>query len=759
MKPMKMKILVCAILMAVSCFGAVLGNGYVLVLPENPSKTEKLIAEELRTYIRASTGAEIKVDAPKQGKSIFIGKENLPSDESWRIEFKNGDVRLLGGSDRGICYAAYEFMERILDIRWLGVGHTYIPKPMERKMPDHAEWNGTPAFPLYRVYYMFHTDANLRSREIQEFLAHNKANNYMEPRYGYGRRFGSPRAGHTFLNYSKDFPVEISWMNSQGKRIQVKGTAQGQICYTNKEVRARFKQKLRQFIENDRREYQKRGWPAPVVYDISMNDCDALCHCPECKEEALRYGVSGLVARFVNDIAESIQREYPEVIIQFFAYKDTEEPPTEVKLAENVMVRLATLDLEFNGRNHRDVMRPLDAPQNEKYRQVIQKWSGIAPRMGLWDYWKMYYEPFANPIGGIRNRAGYVRFYRDNGIKNIYIEAEVDFRKPVSFAEMRAYVGLKLLDNPDRDVDSLIDDYLKHAYRKAASPVKEYLELLEQASMKDTKPLARSPLASRTYLTADFFRRANELLDKAEQLAADDARVLEGLKMERLVLDLALANLPAVATSMSSCMPPDKLDARILENIQAYAFHFWKKTDKMTADFREDFLLRRNRPSLPDQFKDKSVVDLLWPDITTGDLVVDADAAGGKGRQIRTKNFAGTLEQFHAFDFEFGIYSWLTKSNVLKKVIPKNALPKDEKYHFHYLGRARLGEMQRLWIHRTWFLSVPLNSVYDSLNPSMKFDVYVSVKFMGPSYVPGSPSENALRVDRIIFVRLDGDGE
>ncbi|MBR4220870.1 MAG: hypothetical protein IKR81_06935, partial [Victivallales bacterium] len=274
------------------------GTAFTIVLSEKASKTEKCVAEELREGICLATGVEcsIGVAAPKD-HFISIETADLPDEESWRIKIDGGTVCLQGGGPRGVCYAAYEFMERYLDIRWLGVGYTFYPKTGPRVLPDHAEHSDTPAFPLCRNYYLFPTNRNHRNEECQDFFAHNKTNIYAEAKYGFGRKIGSPRAGHTYLDYSRDFPQEIGWMNKQGERVQVKSTAQGQICYTHPEVRRRFKEKLRAYIEKERAVCREKGLPYPLVYDISMNDCDAQCFCPQCLAEAERYGVSGLVAR------------------------------------------------------------------------------------------------------------------------------------------------------------------------------------------------------------------------------------------------------------------------------------------------------------------------------------------------------------------------------------------------------------------------------------------------------------------------------
>ena len=58
-----------------------------------------------------------------------------------------------------------------------------------------------------------------------------------------------------------------------------------------------------------------------------------------------------------------------------------------------------------------------------------------------------------------------------------------------------------------------------------------------------------------------------------------------------------------------------------------------------------------------------------------------------------------------------------------------------------------------LWFHHTWLMSAKLDKVFDSQDPAREYDVFVSVKFQGSAYVKASAKPNALRVDRMVFVR------
>ena len=89
--------------LSLSCLGGTIGvasSPYSIVLSEKASETEKLVAEELKENVMAVTGVAMPIVTKADGRRIAIGKAALPSEESWRIVVKDGDVSLQGGGPR-----------------------------------------------------------------------------------------------------------------------------------------------------------------------------------------------------------------------------------------------------------------------------------------------------------------------------------------------------------------------------------------------------------------------------------------------------------------------------------------------------------------------------------------------------------------------------------------------------------------------------------------------------------------------------------
>src|SRR5690606_38717057 len=103
-----------------------------------------------------------------------------------------------------------------------------------------------------------------------------------------------------------------------------------QLCLTNVEMR---KELTRNALE------RLHQTPGATMISISQNDNNNRCECEACRAVEEREGSpAGLVIQFVNAVAEEIEKEYPEVLVETLAYQYTRKPPKHVKPRPNVIV-------------------------------------------------------------------------------------------------------------------------------------------------------------------------------------------------------------------------------------------------------------------------------------------------------------------------------------------------------------------------------------------------------------------------------------
>ena len=94
----------------------------------------------------------------------------------------------------------------------------------------------------------------------------------------------------------------------------------------------------------------------------------------------------------------------------------------------------------------------------------------------------------------------------------------------------------------------------------------------------------------------------------------------------------------------------------------------------------------------------------------------------------------------------------------MKRALKPEDIPTDERYHWHYVGRARGSATLWFWAHHSWVFDHRLHMTHNPALPDpLHYDVYVSLKLEGPAYVPGSERGNAFSIDRLILVEVRED--
>lgn len=98
---------------------------------------EKTAAKELQIFIEKISGARLPILNSKQNDTIIIvGQDADLTDINFRqlrpdeiiLRTKNNRLYISGGRPRGTLYAAYEFLEQKLGIRFLTPDETFVPQ-------------------------------------------------------------------------------------------------------------------------------------------------------------------------------------------------------------------------------------------------------------------------------------------------------------------------------------------------------------------------------------------------------------------------------------------------------------------------------------------------------------------------------------------------------------------------------------------------------------------------------------------------------
>ena len=745
-------------------------------IASSPTATpaEQFAAEELALFLEKITGAEFPIVAggTHEGPAIHIGwterakatgidLEQL-GEEEWVVRSEGRDLILTGGRPRGTLYAVYEFLESRAGCRWVSHDLERIPKDPNLMIPP-LDARGKPAFRWRELgLYARHDGGpdHIAKEDYARFLVRNRYSAgplwLDEPRFGFASRYGSPGGSHTFFHYQKDWEEvkpEYFAMREDGTRApRPQATGGYEFDLTNRELRDRIFDRLLEFIDSDRREAEESGRPAPKVYALAQNDSlTQICRSPETLAVVEREGsYSGWMLDFVNDIARRIATRHPEIELLTEAYRYTRQPPRLIRPEPNVAVRLHLLDREYGPQEISDVLRPLAASTNEEARQLTEDWAKAAPpgRLAVKDYAVALRVPFRHPYDTTAKILANLEFWNGLGIDSVLIESSgID----ISFRPLRDWLFFKKSVNPQLDNRQLLDDFFPAYFGPSAVPMRKVYDRIVEATLVGDLPHAEVPPAVNPALNADFFVQLNQWLDEAELLAQgnENAKYLRNVRYERVPVDSALLHLwhrfgqhPAFANTKPEIL------ARYEQNKQML-IATWSTSVHHLVHFGRDAFgaeLAMLRADPPEQFAGRNAaVRFLAPallGVSPSEVVEDPDAAGGYSRRFLLPALPNPrpVPQFRVHDILSGHSG---------ELISLDRLPQDEAYHWVSLGVHPLGGNSAIWSNLG--INIPLG--WGAVPPpSNELEVWVSMKFTGPTCVAGSTQPDQVLIDRIVIV-------
>ena len=439
-----------------------------IILPDNPSITEQTAAEELQTYLNLICQkdypiiAESSVPDSQQG-AVYVGATNYAAkllekehpepfsfDEIF-LKADKGNLVLTGHSRRGALYAVYTFLEDICGCRWFTEDVSRIPSTHELTYPSELSISYAPKIISREVYNPY--------AQNSLFSARNKGNGSIDSQHG--GRISILNGVHSFFNLippQKYFEEHPDWFS------KIDGTRVGegaQLCLTNDEMR---KELTKNLLE------QLRANPETTIVDVSQNDRFMFCTCETCRQVDEEEGShAGTLIRFLNQVAADVEKEFPDVLVETLAYQYTRKPPKLVRPRNNILIRLCSIECDF--------ARPFTDDANRDFMEDLAGWSRIANHLFIWDY-VTNYEDFIGPHPNWDALAPNIRTLAEHNAIGLFEEGE-----GFDFCEMKNWVLMKLMWNPELDIRELMKDFCDTYYGKEATPfiINYWNVLLERA--------------------------------------------------------------------------------------------------------------------------------------------------------------------------------------------------------------------------------------------------------------------------------------
>lgn len=551
------RILAAVVLVGLVGASAVLGQGapedimiatdgaseYVIAVAEDAIVPEQTAARELQEHLLAITGAELPIvteaAAGDRATVIFVGQTGAFAEYFADIDLEalgqdgivlkriGPRIFLSGGRPRGTLYAVYSFLEDYLGCRWWTSKASFIPSLPTLAAPDLDEVY-VPRF-SYREQFYLDTNHNgvFASRlKLNGTVFHNPNHQRIPEEYGgHHLLLGWVHTFWMLMPHDKYAGAHPEWYSMIGGERVAKpepGHPRNvQLCLTNDEMRAELTKNALRWLRDN---------PRATMISITPNDGHGACQCPECQAVVDREETqAGPIIDFVNKVAEEIEKEFPDVLVETMAYSYYQKPPLHVRPRHNVLIRKASF-------HHTSWAEPFgEGEQNAIFRGHLEEWSTLADQLFIWDY-VTNFSNYILPHPNLRVIAPNLRWFADNKVIGMFMQGDAHCSVG-DFVEMRAWVQAQLMWRLDRDIEALIDEFLAGYYRPAARPLRDYLNVVNDAQARSGGRLPIYYADASAFLTLDDLNAATRLFDEAEAAVRDDEELYTRVRRARMPLD------------------------------------------------------------------------------------------------------------------------------------------------------------------------------------------------------------------------------
>lgn len=497
-------------LMASCCFAAI-------VLPDSPTAVERTAADELKAAVRRISGEEWQIvperAEPAGERNFLIGATRAAAriaPAAWRTDeilvapLSNGSIVLAGDPVRGPIYAVDTYLEDVCGVRWWTSAESDYPTLREMP-PVVSAIRHAPVFRYRETYYRdgFNADFKVRMKgnfssrtrfmyTPMEFIPKEKGGDH---RLYYFESRGSAYHSHfETLPPSRHFASHPEWYSEIGGRRVAK-----QLCLSNDEMAEAYIAETLRRLRTD---------PAVDFISVSQNDWAGPCDCVRCRAVIAEEGaISGLYLRFANRVAEAVEREFPSVTVDTFAYRFTRRPPRLTRPRRNVTVRLCDIECAFNA--------PIaTSGLDDDFLADLREWGRLAPgRLYIWDY-ATDFVSYMMPHPNLDVLGPNLRLFAESGVTGVFEQGDA-LCSAGSFAALEHWVIAHLLWDPSRDARGLRDAFILGYYGEAAAPhVRRCRDIIDGAGAK---------AAAQGIKVGCYHLSVTNFMDCATALAAADA--------------------------------------------------------------------------------------------------------------------------------------------------------------------------------------------------------------------------------------------
>lgn len=495
-------------------------SDYVIVVSPEATESEQHAAREFSRLLTLSSGVTLPVVLDTESSrrhEIRIGASSrtdmdttLLAEDGFTIRTEGARLAIVGGSDKGTLYGVYSFFDQYLGYRCLSSKVFDYPKLEQVKIEQIDDTQ----VPVNRFRDTHYRDAFDPFYSDWHKIDHSTLDGVTDGEWGY--------MVHTFellvppASYFKTHPEYYALID--GKRNT------SQLCLSNPEVYDVLVKNLEEAMAQ---------FPKATYWSVSQNDNYGYCRCEQCAEmDASEGSSSGSVLAFVNRVAE----RFPNKIISTLAYQYSRKPPRTIVPRKNVQIMLCNIESERQ--------MPIATNPNDNFGEDLRAWGKLTRDILIWDY-VVQFRNLVSPFPNLRVLQPNIQFFVENGTNAHFQQGNREIGG--EFNELRQYLIARLLWNPNCDINTEMDDFLRHYYREAAPYIRQYIDLshdeLEASGEKLDIFMNPEDYCEKGYLRDELMERYEAFFTQAMEAVRDQPDILLRVKAAHMPLTYALFNI------------------------------------------------------------------------------------------------------------------------------------------------------------------------------------------------------------------------
>lgn len=447
---------------------------YVIATEENPDECILTAVDELQTYIEKISGAKLehitKSELADGQNAIILGiGENLDTD-AFTLKADSDNLYISGGSSRGTLYGVYTLLEEYFGVRWFTPTLEVVPENKDVVTDANLDRTVVPSFSVRRNDCQG-TNDTYRARTKMNVSFWNEATAY------------GGALTYVLWDVTLDVLVPDSLFAEHPEyfALQPDGTrSTDHVCLSHPDV-------LSIAVENGRKAILECKTDAKHIH-IGQKDNINYCRCESCEALYEKYGtVCAPTIIFTNSFADALDDEFPDFMFTFYAYNETDRPPTDSSLRCNENVAPVLCGLHKACRSHPltecgamdgieyETFEMLYGDPEPQIAEDFANWVKVADTTYIYDY-TINFLNTAQFFSNFETMQSTMKYMHDIGITGyIYNCGDGHY---AAFNELRNYLLCKLQWDVDCDVEYHMNDFLKAFYGEEAAPyIKEYIDL------------------------------------------------------------------------------------------------------------------------------------------------------------------------------------------------------------------------------------------------------------------------------------------